>query len=106
MPQIDKETEKQVVSLLSKVNLMIFLERSNDQVRRVLELVKKLPDLEREIMDRKYLTTEADYVRHQDIYNNMGMSSVRYTKIRLTALSKIAAEFGLLATEEVIAGQS
>lgn len=106
MPSIDKDTEKRVVSFLEEVYMAVFLERSNEKVKRVLDLIERMPDLERQIITRKYIHTEAHYTRHQDIYRDMGISSALYKKIRLSALSKIAAEFGLLALEEVTAGKS
>lgn len=97
MPLIDKKTEKKVVSLLSEVNLALFLERSNDQLSRVLELVEKMPELEREVITRRYLSVNANYTSHQEIYRGMGISSPFYTKIRRLAIGKIAAEFGILS---------
>lgn len=97
MPSLDKKAEKKVVSLLSEVNLALFLERSNDQVNRVLELVEKMPALEREIINRKYINIEADYTRHYEIYQSMCISEGLYTRIRRRALQKIAAEFGFVS---------
>ncbi|SDF04835.1 hypothetical protein SAMN04488542_10563 [Fontibacillus panacisegetis] len=97
MPPLDKKTEETVVSLLSEVNLALFLERSNDQVSRILELVEKMPELEREVITRRYLSVNANYTSHQEIYRGMGISSPFYTKIRRSAIGKIAAEFGSLS---------
>lgn len=102
MPVLDKEIGKKVISLLGEVHLALFLERPNDQVSRVMELVEKMPELEREIITRKYIDTEADYTRHYEIYQDMGISSPFYRKIRISAIAKIAAEFGLLTAEEVV----
>lgn len=104
MPVLDKEIEKKVISLLGEVNFALILERPNDTTRRVMDLVEKMPALEREIINRKYIDTEAEYTRHYEIYQDMGISEGRYVKIRREALLKIAAEFGLLTLEEVSAG--
>lgn len=101
MPQIDKKTEKKVISLLGEVHFTLILERPNDTTRRVMELVEKMPALEREIINRKYIDTEADYTRHYEIYRELGISEAHYTQTRRGALLKIAAEFGLLTLEEV-----
>lgn len=96
MPPLDKETEKRVVSFLREVYIAVFLDRSNEKVKRVLDLIEKMPELERQIVTRKYIHADAQYTRHQEIYRDMGISSALYTKIRLSALSKIAAELDYL----------
>lgn len=105
MPSIDKETEKRVVSFLREVHIAVFLERSNEKIKRVLDLIEKMPELEKQVITRKYIHTDAEYTRHQEIYRDMGISSGLYSKIRLSALTKIAAEFGLQSLEEVGSGK-
>ncbi|MNW38880.1 hypothetical protein D3C74_159580 [compost metagenome] len=56
-----------------------------------------MPELEREVITRRYLSVNANYTSHQEIYRGMGISSPFYTKIRRSAIGKIAAEFGTLS---------
>lgn len=100
MPSLDKNTEKRVVSFLREINLMLVLERHTDEVKRIKDLVERMPALEREIINRKYLDKEADYVRHYEIYRDLMISEGHYAKVRLRGLQKIAAEFGLFDAAE------
>ena len=104
MPVLDKNTEKRVISFLRDINMLLFLERSTDRVNRVLKLVEKMPELERDIINRKYIEPEAGYTWHYEIYRELGISETHYTQTRRRALLKIAVEFGLLTLEEVSAG--
>lgn len=104
MPVLDKNAEKRVISFLRDINMLLFLERSTDRVNRVLKLVEKMPELERDIINRKYIEPEAGYTWHYEIYRELGISEAHYTQTRRGALLKIAAEFGLLTLEEVSVG--
>lgn len=99
MPLLDKEAEKRVVSFLKEVNLKLFLQRTDETVTRILEIVEKMPVMEKEVITRKYLSTEADYTRHYEIYQDMCISEGYYVKIRHRALQKIAVEFGLTSDQ-------
>ncbi|MEK5641934.1 hypothetical protein BK138_08540 [Paenibacillus rhizosphaerae] len=89
MPSLDKDAEKRVVSYLRKIHLALILDRHDDQTRRVLNLIAKMPEMEKQIITRKYIQTEAEYTRHQEIYRDLCISDGLYRKIRLSGLRKI-----------------
>ncbi|WP_160045720.1 hypothetical protein [Paenibacillus sp. USDA918EY] len=89
MSLLDKDAEKRVVSFLRKIHLALILERYDERIRRVLDLIEKMPEMEKQIITRKYIQTEAEYTRHQEIYQSMGISDGLYRKIRLRGLRKI-----------------
>ncbi|MED5015951.1 hypothetical protein P9847_01385 [Paenibacillus chibensis] len=95
MPLLDKVSEKRVVSFLREVHLALILERHDEHIKRVLDLIAKMPEMEKQIITRKYIQTEAEYTRHQEIYRDMCISDGLYRKIRLRGLQKIFDELML-----------
>ncbi|MNK74059.1 hypothetical protein D3C87_935650 [compost metagenome] len=104
MSLLDKDSEKRVVLFLKEVNLKLFLQHTDETVARILKTVEKMPAMEKKIITRKYLSTEADYTWHYEIYQDMCISDVLYKKLRIRGLQKIAAEFGLISDRAAVVG--
>ena len=92
---LSEQDEDEIVSYLyhSGSYLMMGIEREG--LEELQQAVKKLEPVEREIVTRKYLSREAEYTRHQEIYKDLGISIVTYKKYRLRALTKLAKELGI-----------
>ncbi|OME02654.1 hypothetical protein BSK54_10370 [Paenibacillus odorifer] len=96
---IDKATEKRIIKSLRQINLMLFLERSNDETACVMSLVENMPALEQEVIRKEYLITGAEYTRHYEIYKDMAIAEGTYTKIRMNALYKVGVGLGIIDSE-------
>lgn len=70
---------------------------------RVERVVKRMPRLERFLIEERYMTTEHDYITDQHVYNHVfqpPISGGRYSKIRWKAFYKLAAGFDVLVTKK------
>jgi hypothetical protein len=93
---IDKVTEKVLVEKFKSVRLLQYLGREVDESSFIIGIVNKIPVLEKEIILRKYLNCESEYMTHFKIYTEINMSEGTYTKFRLKGLYKIAISLGLI----------
>ncbi|MNJ66028.1 hypothetical protein D3C77_620720 [compost metagenome] len=100
MPIFDKSVMQQIESVLKEVNIKLYLERSDEQVTTVLNCINDMPEIEKEIMTRKYIDVEAEYTTHKMVYEPMGFNKSQYIAHRNSALEKLAIKLGLL--EEVL----
>lgn len=92
---LDHDQEKQLIELLGKVHTMLIIERESQITQKVISAVEKLDPTERHIIMRKYLDLEADYTHHYEIYHELGMADLKYSKIRKGGLQKIHDELKL-----------
>ncbi|WP_238652343.1 hypothetical protein [Paenibacillus piscarius] len=95
---LSKEVEKEVIRHLNQIRLLLFLEKEDTKARLIVSVVNKMPDLEKDIITRKYLHRDSEYTRHQMIYKDMEISHGLYGKVRLRGLFKIALVLGLTKT--------
>lgn len=95
---LSKEIEKEVIQRLKQIRLLLFLEKGETETRAIVSIVNKMPDMEKDIITRKYLHRDSEYTRHQMIYMDMDISRGLYGKVRLRGLFKIALVLGLVKT--------
>ena len=80
---------------MAEVHLLILVEQLNETCKKVISIVNCLPDIEKQIIQEKYLDVEAAYTTHKDVYKAMGISAPLYNKYREAAFMKIALGLGI-----------
>lgn len=88
--RLSKNAQKKIESILSEVHLLILVEQPNETCQKVVSIVDCLPDIEKRIIQEKYLNKEAEYRTHQFVYESMDISEKSYRKSRQAAFVKIA----------------
>jgi len=88
--RISKNAKKKIESILFEVNLLLIVEQPNETCQKVLSIVECMPDLEKQIIQERYLDVEAAYTTDQTVYESIGISSPTYSKCRQAAFVKIA----------------
>lgn len=100
---LSEQDEDQLVSFLYELGMHITIGIEHDSLTDLQQAMGKLEPTGAEIITRKYLSREADYTRHQQIYKEMGLSAAHYKIHRLRALTKLSQALGFtkaLAVEE------
>lgn len=59
--------------------------------------VEKLPDIEKDLITRRYMINNSPYVTDETVYRRMGISAPTYRKVRAEAMIKLYLELGGLA---------
>lgn len=70
---------------------------------RIERVVRRMPRMERFLIEERYMTFEHDYITDQHIYNHVfqpQISEGRYRQIRWRAFYKLAADLNLLVKAE------
>ncbi len=70
---------------------------------RIERVVKRMPRMERFLIEERYMTTEHDYITDQHVYNHVfqpPISEGKYSKIRWRAFYKLACDLNLLVEKE------
>ncbi|SMF88045.1 phage transcriptional regulator, ArpU family [Paenibacillus uliginis N3/975] len=71
----------------------------NDYCDRIERLVKRLPRMEKFLIEERYMTTEHDYITDQKVYSfsfQPPISEKTYSKIRWRAFYKLALNMNLV----------
>jgi len=64
-------------------------------IKRVEAAVSSLPKQEREIITKRFMKPEANYITDKQVYEELMISSPSYNKIRNRALKKLEIVLGL-----------
>ena len=67
---------------------------------RVERAVSGLPKKEQELIRERYMTIDAEYITDTDVYMNMEISHVTYSKIRWKAFYRLALNLNIIVTKE------
>lgn len=71
------------------------LSEENAFIEKVERSVARLPTIEREIIEKKWMTEESDYVTHTLVKDELMISNTTYHNIRAKALYKISFSLGV-----------
>lgn len=74
---------------------------------RVERVVRRMPRMERFLIEERYLTKEHDYITDYHVYNHVfqpPISEGKYSKIRWKAFYKLAADLNLLVEKNMSSG--
>ncbi|ULO05161.1 hypothetical protein H1230_18810 [Paenibacillus sp. 19GGS1-52] len=93
---IDRATEKVIIDRLEQAHTLLTVNRGNEETAFITRVIDRLPEIEKDIILRKYIQLEATYITHFDIYTDMGVVEGTYKKMRLRALYKIGAALGIV----------
>ncbi|MGG4141844.1 hypothetical protein ABEW34_01840 [Paenibacillus algorifonticola] len=63
-------------------------------VESVDKAVGRLPEMERRAIQGRYMGEDLDYISDKDVFDQMGISSATFMKIRNRAFKKLAALWG------------
>ncbi|MFF2907673.1 hypothetical protein [Paenibacillus sp. NPDC057934] len=94
---LSKQGETVVEKYLYESGIYITMGMEREGLAELQKAVNLLEPIEAEIITRKYLSRESDYVRHQTIYKDLGISWGTYNKTRLRALTKLGTELGIIS---------
>ncbi len=75
-----------------------------DYCERIERAVKRMPRLERFLMEERYMTNEHDYITDQRVYSfsfQPPISEGKYSKIRWKAFYKLALDMNLIVERDV-----
>ncbi|MNN44996.1 hypothetical protein D3C81_1593090 [compost metagenome] len=93
---LSEQDEEVIVNFLYEAGIYIAISKEHEYLIKLEDAMKKLEPTGAKIVNSKYLSSGAEYIRHQAIYKEMQMSPAIYKKHRLRALTKLAAELGLM----------
>lgn len=74
-----------------------------DYCERIERAVKRMPRMERFLIEERYMTIEHDYITDQKVYNHSfqpPISEGTYSKIRWRAFYKLASILNLIITKD------
>ncbi|AOZ91581.1 ArpU family phage packaging/lysis transcriptional regulator [Paenibacillus crassostreae] len=95
------ETSDQTASIaIYNVDNVTYRKEYCERVERV---VKRMPRLERFLIEERYMTTEHDYITDQHVYCFVfqpPISEGKYSKIRWKAFYKLALDLNLMVEKE------
>ncbi|PYI54495.1 hypothetical protein [Paenibacillus flagellatus] len=74
-------------------------EQRRQFILRIERAVSKLASIEKELIERRYLQVDSDYLNDHHVYNAMQISHVPYRKIRARAFEKLAEALGITRRE-------
>ncbi|AKG34659.1 hypothetical protein [Paenibacillus durus] len=93
---LTKQNEELTERFLYEAGIYKTIGKEHEFLFKIDQALKKLEPMGADIIYRKYLSPEADYIRHQTIYKEVGLSSAMYRKHRLQALTMLAVELEII----------
>lgn len=75
---------------------------------RIERIVRRLPRMEKFLIEERYMTNEHDYITHEKVYSfsfKPPISSGTYSKIRWKAFYKLALDLNLIVEKESGTGE-
>ncbi|AIQ63891.1 hypothetical protein PSTEL_13170 [Paenibacillus stellifer] len=93
---LSKQDEELMIRYLQRAQICKTIGSGHEELKELQEALNKLDSIGANIITRKYLSREAEYTRHQAVYEALSINAVTYKKHRIQALTKLAAELGLM----------
>lgn len=104
---MDKQLKRQILQRFEHYRLYKYLSGGEGSitteqqafVESTEQAVSRLPEMEQQVIQRRYLPLEGEYLRDYTVYEALGISQPFYAKARERAFEKLAAAFGLIEVE-------